>query len=149
MRARRSLHRIAAVLVLAALCPARALFAGPAETVSTAEKEPLALSARSAVLIDQDSGRVLYQRNPDQPMVPASIAKLMTLHIVYQRLADRTIARSDVVTLSSDTWADHQAPGFASTIPSCSTRFVYCPPASRRKARGVRSTSVAVRGKSF
>jgi D-alanyl-D-alanine carboxypeptidase (penicillin-binding protein 5/6) len=63
------------------------------------------------VLIDQVSGRILYQRNPDQPMVPASLAKLMTLHIVYQKLADRTISRSDVVTLSSNAWADHQAPG--------------------------------------
>jgi len=111
MRARRSLRRIAVVLLLAALCPAGTLFAGPPETVSRAEKEPLALSARSAVLMDQVSGRVLYQRNPDQPMVPASIAKLMTLHIVYQRLADRTIARSDVVSLTSNAWADHQAPG--------------------------------------
>jgi len=96
------IRRVAAVLILAALSPVGDLFA---------EKEPLALSARSAVLIDQVSGRVLYQRNPDQPMVPASIAKLMTLHIVYQKLADRTITRSDVVTLSSNAWADHQAPG--------------------------------------
>jgi D-alanyl-D-alanine carboxypeptidase (penicillin-binding protein 5/6) len=79
--------------------------------VTRPEKDPLALSARSAILIDQVSGRVLYQSNPDQPMVPASLAKLMTLHIVYQRLADRTISRSDVVTLSSNAWADHQAPG--------------------------------------
>ena len=98
-------------MICAALGPAAVLCAGSPETVSRAEKEPLTLSARSAVLIDQVSGRVLYQRNPDQPMVPASIAKLMTLHIVYQRLADRTISRSDVVWLSSNTWADHQAPG--------------------------------------
>ena len=44
-------------------------------------------------------------------MVPASLAKLMTLHIVFQKLADRTISRSDVVTLSSNAWAEHQAPG--------------------------------------
>lgn len=73
--------------------------------------DPLPLSARSAVLIDEASGRVLYQKNPDQAMVPASLAKLMTLHIVYQKLADRTISRSDVVTLSTNAWADHQAPG--------------------------------------
>ncbi len=98
-------------MFLVALSPAGALFAGPPETVARLDKEPLALSARSAVLIDQVSGRVLYQRNADQPMVPASIAKLMTLHIVYQKLADRTISRADVVTLSSNAWADHQAPG--------------------------------------
>jgi len=73
--------------------------------------DPLRLSARSAILIDEASGRVLYQKNPDQAMVPASLAKLMTLHIVYQNLADRTINRSDVVALTSNAWADHQAPG--------------------------------------
>jgi D-alanyl-D-alanine carboxypeptidase (penicillin-binding protein 5/6) len=99
-----------ATLILIITC-AVPLFAGPPETVTRHEKGPLSLSARSAILIDQTTGRVLYQSNPDQPMVPASLAKLMTLHIVYQRLADRTISRSDVVTLSSNAWADHQAPG--------------------------------------
>ena len=100
-----------ATLILIVTCCAVPLFAGPPETVTRSEKDPLALYARSAVLIDQVSGRILYQRSPDQPMVPASLAKLMTLHIVYQKLADRTIGRSDVVTLSSNAWADHQVPG--------------------------------------
>ena len=100
-----------ATLILITACFAAPLFAGPPQTVMRSEKEPLALSARSAILIDQTSGRVLYQSNPDQPMVPASLAKLMTLHVVYQKLADRTISKSDVVTLSSNAWADHQAPG--------------------------------------
>jgi D-alanyl-D-alanine carboxypeptidase (penicillin-binding protein 5/6) len=80
-------------------------------TTGHSPNDPLPLSARSAILIDEASGRVLYQKNPDQPMVPASLAKLMTLHIVYQKLADRTISRSDVVTLSTNAWAVHQAPG--------------------------------------
>ncbi|MGA2640297.1 MAG: D-alanyl-D-alanine carboxypeptidase family protein [Spirochaetia bacterium] len=100
-----------APLILITACVAAPLFAGPPQTVTRSEKEPLALMARSAILIDQISGRVLYQSSPDLPLVPASLAKLMTLHIVYQKLADRTISRSDVVTLSSNAWADHQAPG--------------------------------------
>ncbi len=87
------------------------LAAGPAQTVGPESRDPLPLSAASAILIDQDSGRVLFQKNPDQPMVPASLAKLMTLHIVYQKLEDRSISRSDVVTLYPSAWADHQAPG--------------------------------------
>ena len=99
------------VLVLTALAPAGTLAAGPAITAGHAQGDPLPLYARSAILVDQASGRVLYQKNPDQPMVPASLAKLMTLHIVYQKLADRTISRADVVTLSTNAWAVHQAPG--------------------------------------
>jgi D-alanyl-D-alanine carboxypeptidase (penicillin-binding protein 5/6) len=99
------------LVMLAAFGSAGALSAGPAETVSRADHDPVSLAASSAILIDQESGRVLYQKNPDQAMVPASLAKLMTLHIVYQKLEDRTISRSDVVTLSPSAWADHQAPG--------------------------------------
>jgi len=88
-----------------------ALFAGPAETVARPGQPPLALNARSAILIDQATGRVLYQRNPDDSLVPASLAKLMTLHIVYQKLAEKFISRTDVVTLSANAWADNQYPG--------------------------------------
>lgn len=97
--------------MLGGLASTVALAAGPAQTVGSADRDPLPLSATSAILIDEGSGRVLYQKNPDQAMVPASLAKLMTLHIVYQKLEDRTISRTDVVTLSPRAWADHQAPG--------------------------------------
>ncbi len=98
-------------MTVIAAAGATALCAGPAQTVDAASRDPLVLAAASAVLIEQASGRVLFQKNPDQPMMPASLAKLMTLHLVYQRLADRTIRRSDVVILSSNAWANHQVPG--------------------------------------
>ncbi len=103
--------RAALILLLAVMAGTPAVLAGPVENVDRPGQQPLPLSARSAILIDQASGRVLYQSNPDQPMVPASLAKLMTLHIVYQELADRRISRSDVVSLTANAWADHQAPG--------------------------------------
>jgi serine-type D-Ala-D-Ala carboxypeptidase (penicillin-binding protein 5/6) len=96
---------------LALVLIAGRLFAGPAETAHEPAREPLRLFARSAILIDQASGRVLYQRDADQPFVPASLVKLMSLHIVYQKLQDRTISRADVVSLSANAWANHQAPG--------------------------------------
>lgn len=98
-------------LVIAALLSAALLHAIPAETSGEKKGEPFTLVAQSAILIDQASGRVLYQRNADQPFVPASLAKLMSLHIIYEKLADRSISRTDVVSLSAHAWADHQAPG--------------------------------------
>ena len=103
------IQRLTFVCALA-LIPLR-VFAGPAETAHEPARDPFHLFARSAILVDQASGRVLYQRDADRPFVPASLAKLMTLHIVYQKLADRTISRSDVVSLSANAWANHQAPG--------------------------------------
>jgi serine-type D-Ala-D-Ala carboxypeptidase (penicillin-binding protein 5/6) len=96
------------LLALAASAP---LAAGPAQNVSRASSDPVLVTARSAILVDQESGRVLYQHDADEPFVPASLAKLMTLHIVMQKLEDRSISRADVVSLTSNAWADHQAPG--------------------------------------
>jgi D-alanyl-D-alanine carboxypeptidase (penicillin-binding protein 5/6) len=99
------------VIALAALLSAAPLSAVPAETRGMPAGDPFLLFARSAILIDVASGRVLYQRNADLPAVPASLAKLMTLHIVYEKLGDRSIGRNDVVSLTRNAWADNQAPG--------------------------------------
>ncbi|MGA2974574.1 MAG: D-alanyl-D-alanine carboxypeptidase family protein [Spirochaetia bacterium] len=98
---------VSLLLALAGGC----LFAAPVENVNRLAGDTFPLSARSAILIDQATGRVLYQRDPDEPFVPASLAKLMTLHIVLQKLEDRSISRSDVVSLTANAWADHQTPG--------------------------------------
>ncbi len=98
-------------LLLGALLPA-AGFSAPAEQVAPAGRgSPPVLSARAAILIDEASGRVLYEHDADEAFVPASLAKLMTLHIVYEMLDDRSIRRTDVVALSPNTWARYQAPG--------------------------------------
>jgi serine-type D-Ala-D-Ala carboxypeptidase (penicillin-binding protein 5/6) len=99
------------IVIATLLLCAATLHAAPAENAGRPSPEPIALLARSAILIDQATGRILYQRNPDQALVPASLAKLMTLHIVLEKLADKSISRTDVVSLSANAWADNQAPG--------------------------------------
>ncbi|HVP17379.1 MAG TPA: D-alanyl-D-alanine carboxypeptidase family protein [Spirochaetia bacterium] len=83
----------------------------PVETADGRSVAPFPLNARSAILIDQTTGRVLFEYNADQPLAPASLAKLMSLHIVYEKLEDRSINRSDVVSITSNAWANNQAPG--------------------------------------
>jgi serine-type D-Ala-D-Ala carboxypeptidase (penicillin-binding protein 5/6) len=107
----RRFSRLKASLLLVALLSAVRLSAVPVQTKTEPSKDPFVLYARSAILIDQVTGRILYERNADQPFVPASLAKLMTLHIIYEKLGDRTISRSDVVSLTANAWAAHQAPG--------------------------------------
>jgi D-alanyl-D-alanine carboxypeptidase (penicillin-binding protein 5/6) len=103
--------RLTMAIALTALLSAAPLSAAPVETRGAPAGKPFLLFARSAILIDVATGRVLYQRNADQPAVPASLAKLMTLHIVYEKLGDRSIGRNDVVSLTRNAWADNQAPG--------------------------------------
>jgi D-alanyl-D-alanine carboxypeptidase len=47
---------------------------------------PDAILSRSALLVDAQTGEVLYARNPDERLLPASTTKLMTALIVYEKL---------------------------------------------------------------
>ena len=47
---------------------------------------PDAIESRAALLVRADTGQVLYARNPDQRLLPASTTKLMTALIVYEQL---------------------------------------------------------------
>src|ERR1700722_18836858 len=47
---------------------------------------PDAIQAVGALLVDAKTGDVLYARNPDRPLLPASTTKLMTALIVYEKL---------------------------------------------------------------
>ena len=67
----------AAVLMLAALCPAAL-----ADEYDKNYPELLAeghLTASSAILIEADSGQVIFQKNPDERMYPASTTKILTV----------------------------------------------------------------------
>jgi len=58
--------------------------------VSADEMQPqqtdLALDCRSAILIEQNTGQVLYEENADEPMAPASITKIMTLLLTFESM---------------------------------------------------------------
>jgi D-alanyl-D-alanine carboxypeptidase len=47
---------------------------------------PDAILSRSALLMDAQTGEVLYARNPDERLLPASTTKLMTALICYEKL---------------------------------------------------------------
>ncbi len=55
--------------------------------------------SRSAILVEQATGTVLFEKNADEPMPPASIAKLMTLHLAWQALEAGTLSRDTRVTV--------------------------------------------------
>jgi len=60
---------------------------------------PDAILSRGALLMDAQTGEVLYARNPDERLLPASTTKLMTALIVYEKLGgfrgNVTIEESD------------------------------------------------------
>lgn len=108
---RRSADPAALVVSIALLVSSTKAVGGPPQTQPLpAAAQPSILWARSAILIDQDTGRTLFERNADEPLPPASLAKLVTLHVVYQKLAERAISRDDVVWYSPKAYARSQRP---------------------------------------
>ncbi len=70
----------------------------PETTVTAAEVQDI--PAPSAILMDADSGRVLFEKNADEALPPASITKIMTLLLVMEELEKGTFTLEDTVTCS-------------------------------------------------
>lgn len=58
------------------------------------------IPARSAILIEPTSGKVLYEKNADERLPPASITKIMTLLLVMEAIDEGRIKPDDTVTCS-------------------------------------------------
>ena len=58
------------------------------------------VSAASAVLMDAETGKILFEYNADAALPPASVTKVMTLLLVFEAIAEGKIALSDMVSTS-------------------------------------------------
>ena len=70
------------------------------ETVET--NASLDLKCRSAILMEFETGRVLYEQNADEALPPASVTKIMTLLIVMEAVDSGSIKLDDEVNVSSN-----------------------------------------------
>jgi D-alanyl-D-alanine carboxypeptidase (penicillin-binding protein 5/6) len=84
----------------AARVPASAPVAGQ----SAVAGGPPALPAKAWLLMDFDSGAVLASANPDEPLPPASLTKMMTSFLVEQALRSGKLKKDDLVTVSRNAW---------------------------------------------
>jgi len=101
---KRSMKLFLVVAVLMMALPA-AVFANepkpaPAPAPGPAQSPDLAPSARSAILIDADSGTVIFEKNSHDRLPPASITKIMTLLLIMEALEDGKIKLTDKVQTS-------------------------------------------------
>lgn len=63
-------------------------------------QEQLSLTSPSAVLIEANSGKVLFEKNAHEPRAPASVTKVFTLVMALEAMKDGRIALDDLVTTS-------------------------------------------------
>ena len=61
-------------------------------------------SAEFAFVTDFGSGKVLMEKQPDALMKPASMAKIMTVYIAFERIADGSLSLDDTFLISEKAW---------------------------------------------
>jgi D-alanyl-D-alanine carboxypeptidase (penicillin-binding protein 5/6) len=95
-----------AILVATALfvaAPTRA-----AETIQT--------SAQQAILMDAESGTILYEKNARSLMIPASLAKLMTAEVLFNEIRQGRFSLDQEFVISENAWRKGGAPSGGSTM---------------------------------
>lgn len=100
---------LVAVLLLALPGASELLAQGKAD-------EPYVGKAEEAILMDARTGRVLFEKNADQPVPPASMSKLMTMIMVFEALRSGTLTLDQKFKVSQDAWKRGGAPSGGSTM---------------------------------
>lgn len=59
------------------------------------------IGARAAFVMDSTTGTVLFSKNPDLPIPPASLTKLVTLHVVYNEIKAGRLRKDELVTIDA------------------------------------------------
>ena len=58
------------------------------------------IQAESAILMEASTGKIIYEKNPDESVAPASITKIMTLLLIFDAIDEKQISLDDTVTIS-------------------------------------------------
>lgn len=94
---------------LAALLLAAATGAAPAQTGYQA-------LVGQAILVDDATGAILYEKDADKPTAPASLAKLMTAEVVFHEIAEGRLKLDDTFQISENAWRNGGASAGGSTM---------------------------------
>jgi D-alanyl-D-alanine carboxypeptidase (penicillin-binding protein 5/6) len=90
------------------------LVAGPA--AAQKKDDSFQTSVPHAILIEAESGSVLYERAADDLVYPASLAKLMTAEVVFNELQQGKFTLEDEVIISENAWRTGGAPSRTSSM---------------------------------
>jgi D-alanyl-D-alanine carboxypeptidase (penicillin-binding protein 5/6) len=61
-------------------------------------------SAEHGLIMDAQTGQILWQKNGMTPMPPASMSKLMTIELLFQRIKDGRVKLTDTLPVSEQAW---------------------------------------------
>lgn len=72
--------------------------------------------ARAAILMDYTTGQYLYTKDHKRMLPPASMSKLMTVYIIFDKLKDGSLSLEDTFTVSENAWRKGGAASGGSTM---------------------------------
>jgi len=87
-------------------------------TASFADAPPFDTTARVAFLQDMNTGAILYQKEPDFRMPPASLAKIMTVYVAFSLVKSGELNLDQKFTMSPSTWQKWHSQGSTMFIGS-------------------------------
>ncbi len=83
---------------------------------ATAAAPPFETPAPVAFLKDLSSGAVLYSKDPDRRIPPASMAKMMTAHLAFKLIKDGQLKLNQMCQVRPETWRQWHGPQAGSTM---------------------------------
>jgi D-alanyl-D-alanine carboxypeptidase (penicillin-binding protein 5/6) len=98
---------------LATFALAASLLAAPAHAQFTPN---FTVNAPYAIVVDYESGTVLYEKNADIPRPPASLTKLMTMELVFNEIKNGDLKLEEELVVSANAWRKGGAPAGGSTM---------------------------------
>ena len=70
----------------------------------TIQAQIYSTKAEQALLLDSDTGTILFAKNIEQEIPPASLAKLMTMEVVFEALKSGGLSLTDTFFVSENAW---------------------------------------------
>src|SRR5690348_7064487 len=77
---------------------------------------PPPITAPHALLVEAETGSILFEKAADDLVAPASLAKLMTVNVVFDQLQLGNISLTDEYVISVNAWRKGGAPSHGSTM---------------------------------
>lgn len=84
--------------------------------LASGQVSALETTARNVVLMDYDTGQILFAKDHQKMVPPASMSKLMTVYIIFSKLKDGSLSLDDTFSVSENAWRKGGAASGGSTM---------------------------------
>lgn len=71
-------------------------------SITITKAEDLSINAKSAILVEESTGKVIFEKNADEQLHPASMTKIMSLILIMEAIENNKISLNDDVVISKE-----------------------------------------------